>query len=51
MSRDHLRKLVVVEKGSEIKDTWDCMMLWFWLLFMKVGLVPQQEVGIQKKIQ
>ena len=50
MSGDHLRKLEVVEKGSEMTGTWGCMMIQFWLLFMAVELVPQW-VGVQKKIQ
>ena len=49
-SGDHLRKLGVVKVGSEMTDMWDCMMIWFLLLFMMVGLVPQR-VGVQKKIQ
>ena len=47
---DHLRKLGVVEMGSEITGTWDCMIIQFLLLFVVVGLVPQW-VGMQKKIQ
>ena len=50
VSGDHLRKLEVVKKRSEMMGTWGCMMIWFWLLFVVVGLVPQW-VGVQKKIQ
>ena len=49
-SGDHLRKLGVVEMGSEMMGTWGCMMIWSLLFFMVVGLVPQW-VGVQKKIQ
>ena len=50
VSRDHLRKLGVVEIGSEMMGMWDCMMIQFLLLFMGVELVPQW-VRMQKKIQ
>ena len=40
MSGDHWRKLEVVKKGSEMRNTWGCMMIQFLLLFMGVGLVP-----------
>ena len=50
MSRDHLRKLGVVKKRSEMKGVWGCMMIWSQLLFVGVGLVPQW-VGVQKKTQ
>ena len=50
MSGDHLRKLGVVETGSEMMGMWGCMMIWSLLLFMMMGLVLQW-VGVQKKIQ
>ena len=40
-SGDHLRKLGVVEMESEMTGMWGCMMIWFLLLFVGVGLVPQ----------
>ena len=49
-SGDHLRKLGVVGTGSEMTGVWGCMMIWFLLLFVVVGLVPQW-MGVQKEIQ
>ena len=49
-SRDHLRKLEVVKKGSEMGNAWDCTMIQFWLLFVEVGLVLHW-MGVWKKIQ
>ena len=39
MSRDHLRELKVVEKESEMRGIWGCMMIWFWLVFVVMELV------------
>ena len=50
MSGDHLMKLGVVKMESEMTGLWDCMMIWFLLLFVVVVLVPQW-LGVQKKIQ